>query len=311
MWTLLLFGGLAGIIASYARAILVEAITALFGIQQTSIFVNEQTPAYKRIKLHSVFGPSQVYISSLGVPLRYGFFIAPKLRCCGYITDPLRNENRDQYANIWAVGIDAIKNIITRDPTETDVYLCNYVSFNHGNWCLMRAPRTAHEWQANAVKTIMRTHSWAPDDALVCLITGKPGCGKSTIPLFVIRELNNASISIARYTKQECFARLGRMSGLSKTVIAIDDQIGEIINGVVNDKHQPVISMSEWNTNLDHVHGIKIGPIIILTSNVTYEDLIERAGEQGVAMLRPGRIDMILHVNSADAVEVQRERVAS
>ena len=106
----------------------------------------------------------------------------------------------------------------------------------------------------------------------------------------------------------ECFTRLARMSGLGKVVIVIDDQIGDVVDGVVNDKRPPVISMSDWNFALDHVHSIMIGPIIIITSNATYDELCERAGpERADAMLRPGRIDMILHVNSAGAVEVQRE----
>ena len=309
MWAVLLFGGLAGILASYVRTIIIELIASVCHVQQSSMGVHSQSPAYMRIVQCSLFGPSQTYVfENTGNHVKYGIFIAPKLRCFGYITSPYESDNCTQMAHIWAFGNDSIKRIVEHDTSQPNIYLCNYTTINAGNWSMTRAPSIAREWQRHAICKIMQAHTHAPNNALVCLITGPPGCGKSTIPLLLIRELAESSIQLSRYMRLECFTRLARMSGLGKVVIVIDDQIGDVVDGVVNDKRPPVISMSDWNFALDHVHSIMIGPIIIITSNATYDELCERAGpERAGAMLRPGRIDMILHVNSAGAVEVQRE----
>ena len=310
MWVVLVFGGLVGVLASYAHAIIVEIISAFFGIQRTSVSVNDQAPAYVRIMNNSWFGPSQTYIDGLGYRILYGFFIAPKLRCCGYITSPQHSPDRAQVANIWAIGTDSIKAIIARDPAETDVYLCNYTSSSAGNWCMARSPKTPNQWQAQALDLIMAAYTRAPKDALVVLITGPANTGKSTVVLFLMRALSDTTITLGRYMKLDCMLRLSRFSGLSKSVVAMDDQIGDAVDGVMNDKRPPPISMSEWNGLLDHVHNIRIGPIIIMTSNASYSQLYARAGEErGDAMLREGRIDMILNVTDDGKVEmVERKK---
>jgi SpoVK/Ycf46/Vps4 family AAA+-type ATPase len=91
--------------------------------------------------------------------------------------------------------------------------------------------------------------------------------------------------------------KLSTASG-NQSFVGVVDEVDEIISGVTNDKRAAAVTKAEWNSALDHVHAVDCGPIIIMTSNNTIDELRKKAGEHADAMLRPGRIDIILHVDA-------------
>ena len=290
---------------SYVREILVEIFMIVFRIQHTVIPIQYHSPVYKKIHQHATIRPGRISVR-FGVSFPYGVFMDIKYRCWGYIKYEQNDTNMRMH--IWAIGKDSIMRLRANDPNDYTTLVVNQIDGNNSsNITVVRVPRTLRVWQKDAIDIIKRVHAQAPDDALVCLITGRPNCGKSTIPLLLMREFFIPSYVCNRYIRGVS-GMCQYVFGMAKEMYLVDE-IDEIMRNVNNDKFAISTTKSVWNAAMDHVHMLNVGPIVILTSNNTYEELCEFVGEHAESMLRPGRIDVVMHVNDDDKIEIQRERV--
>lgn len=288
----LMFAYYFGHTAPFIWCVALELMTLALGIEYAEIPVSRKSAAYVRLVAGS-YGLGYTIIDNNG-RFRYGMFLAPRLGLIGRITPPAEDQST---AHIWAFRAGAIDALMMRDPTATLQTTRTY-SPDSTYLSQVRVPLRPLNWQRIAMDIILRAcrqcdcspHS----DAIVCLVTGAPGLGKSTLALTLAREIDGTSEYVVRYPKMQ---KLTAIYGHRRT-IGIIDEVDEIISGVTNDKRAATVTKAEWNFLLDHVHSVSKGPIIIMTSNNTIDELREKAGEHADAMLRPGRVDIILHVDA-------------
>lgn len=291
---------------SYVRELFAEAFIVIFRVKYSMIPVSIENPAYSRICKQATLRPGRVIVDKNGIQYPYGVFVALQYRCIGYITNDI---NSRMFMHIWTFGNkNTVAKLMSNDCKYTVAVANITLSTTYNDTAMIRVPRTPRAWQLDAINVIRRVYMRVPDDAIVCLITGPPNCGKSTIPLLLMREFEIPSHELIRYMQVQCISRLSQVLGVVKSMHMLDE-IDEVMRDITNNKHAANTTKSLWNTCLDHVHMLDVGPIVIMTTNNTYDELCSLAGEHAESMMRPGRIDVILHVNEHNELIVQRERM--
>lgn len=299
MWWILL-GSVASVVIGLLHSIVLELIVTVLGIQYAAIPVSYKSPAYMRISKAS-WGLGYTYIDGVTLAHRYGMFVSFRLSIVGYITSPLE-ENR-MTAHVWSLRKGTITELIKRDNNATETSVGNYNASGQANWSYVRTPQNMRAWQSKVIDIIREAIRRAPQNCIVCLVTGAPGVGKSTLPLLLLREIEDAVDYVAMY---RCVKNMMRHSGARRLIAGVDE-IDGIMSDVTNDKRVAAVTKADWNGVFDHIHSISHGPLVILTSNNTYSELCKLAGEHAESMLRSGRVDIIVHVDSDGKMEVVRE----
>lgn len=285
----------------HAKEFITELIVLMFGITYVEYPASLQTPVYANLCAHG-YGLGLSSINVDGIPHRYGMVILPKFCAVGYVSNPTSVWGSvPARVHLWSFSRQKVRQIDKYRDNRSQVKV-RIINKGNTTWAYVRVPATIRPWQSNVLEIIKMAASISDRDCIVCLISGPPGIGKSTMPLLL--DIGVSYINIMDSPKE-----LADYEGAARRV-AIVDEIDEIAAGVNNDKRAATFTKQEWNAAFDHIHRITVGPIVFLTSNNTYAELCEKAGEHAASMFRPGRIDIILQVENDLSVTVVRQHNA-
>lgn len=138
-----------------------------------------------------------------------------------------------------------------------------------------------------------------------CFIHGKPGSGKSMIPLILAKQYKSVYANCYDFTEPGCFLG-GLYSSIrdneqddSPVIVVVEEfdiLLRKIHNGEVK-QHKSVRvevkNKSDYNTLMDSFAiGIYYNIILVFTSNTPLDEI----NQMDASYLRPGRIDLIEHI---------------
>lgn len=281
-------GSVISVLITVCWRVISELIVNILRIQYAEMYIGVGTPEYERI-CKSSYGLGCTEINFYGAELRYGMFLSLEFCVAGYIV-PSTAKN-DQTAHIWAFGSKGLNALTYRDRNSPYIGVMAVKSGNM-NVSYTRVPSEPFAWQKRLINMILDRAAKSPSDSIVCIITGAPGMGKSTVPLLLYRMMQGTTNYVEHYKYITDIP--WHMTTFKRSIIRIDE-FDEVFKGVSNENYAPAVTKSDWNATLDHMHGRVQGPVIIMTTNRTYDQLRE-TGEHSESMLRPGRVDIIVHV---------------
>jgi len=156
--------------------------------------------------------------------------------------------------------------------------------------------------QQDIITDIIQNYNTSTNNIITAYIYGKPGTGKSTIPMILAQELTGSLCKTFNPTDpgdtlDNLYSQVSpsSKSPLILVIEEIDGIIYKIHNGIEDHKHIPILvkNKSGWNTFFDDLKYLYPNMIFILTSNVN-PDAIDCKDS---CYLRPGRVDYRYELN--------------
>lgn len=289
----LIVGGLAGILVRYVWWILVDVCLIFSPIVYTQISTNYFCPVYKKIN-DSAWGLGKRLVFTTGIEFGSGMFVSFKYRCVGYLYD----DGAQTSMVIFAASESRMKTLLRVDPDAACINkridIGPYSMFLHP-----RVPLSPVDWQRDVIFKISQCVTRRPTDCFVCLITGAPRSGKSTLAYFLHRDLCVSGDLTVLYA-ESVTTTYENCSGWDEfRQIYLFDDLDSIMKDIATDRRLYSMDAAQYCHWLDLMHECAFGPTIILTSNLSYAELralLEDSDQPELAniMLSPDRIDMVV-----------------
>lgn len=298
-------GGILSAIMVIISGFITEMFLLLLGYSYIEYESNFTSPVYEEVVKRS-WGMGYRHCSpETSLVYRYGMVISIRHMWFGYITP---NRNTDVYSNVsttfnlslWSlrdvsdvIGI----NILLRAKKQVAV---NY--YRAGRFRADIPCDSIVMWQRQLSKKIIETQS---KRGIVVLLTGHPGCGKTTFPQISAYDMEIAGLNI--FTSVDVTNAtshvydLERKSAYHMCIDEFDDVISKMMNDKQTTGKAPIITL------LDNVHMATNPPVLFLISNLTYNQLRIAAGINAESIFRPGRVDIIAHVDNELNLHILRE----
>ena len=301
-------GGILSAVMVIISGFITEMILLLFGYSYIEYDDDFNSPVYSAVIEHSWGMGYRYCMPSSTQSYRYGMVVSLRHMWFGYITI---NKNIPAYGGppqvrfvlrMWSLrdvsDIIGINNLLHANKRVRVRYI------GGASFRVQPPDDTILAWQRQLSDMITRTQS---PNGIVVLITGHPGCGKTTLPQISAYDMKLSTVYM--YTS-------GKFDTISPHIYETDrkyayhmcvDEFDDVINKMMNDKQTegkaPLLSI------LDSVHMSTNPPVMFLTSNLTYDKLFALAGDNAAAIFRPGRVDIIAHVDERLQLHVLREYV--
>lgn len=198
------------------------------------------------------------------------------------------------------------------EPVSNSVAECNDLSTFRQVAIDADVPDAVRKRSNVAAKTIVDDYRQSDGKASAYILSGPPGCGKSTTAREAVKQLSKSGLDAFLYADYNptrpgsCIWRIisdysTKNSPVVFVIEEFDDPLREIMKGTIRDSdclRRDAISKSSWNSMLDRFARMK-HVILIMTTNKTPEELLTLC-RGDTSLLRPGRVKRTIEFSNDD-----------
>lgn len=258
--------------------------------------------------MHHAFGLKQTYrTEKMAYP--YGMFISFKHRFCGVLTIEPEYGQHSSFGARFTVTIlsftDVMPLLHQSMNDKLQIYMADSTN-THQN-IIIDVP-TPNAWQRNATEYVDNVFERKTSGGLVILITGYPGCGKSTFPYIYAHHRQMPNVNVTTIN-----SHIGATAVSDPKCMVIFNEIdaGLPINADSSNMDRwsgRRTSKDYFNGLMDIMHASMTAGIIVMTTNKSFAELCEQIPDSGAdSMFRHGRLDIIFNVTHDLRLEIVRE----